>query len=99
MPVSIDRLPLFVKAGSIIPTSEAVEYSAAQADKPITLYVYPGADASFSLYQDSGDGYNFEQGDYTLTKYEWDDKKQRMKQKAVKKSKKYNREIKVNIIN
>ena len=97
--VSIDRLPLYVKAGSIIPTSDVVEYSAAQADKPITLNVYPGADTSFSLYQDSGDGYAFEQGDYSITKFEWNDNKQRMKQKAVKKSKKYNREIKVNIIN
>ena len=62
------------------------------------MNVYPGADTTFSLYQDSGDGYAFEQGDYSLTKYEWDDKKQRMKHKVVKKSKKYNREIHINII-
>ena len=98
VPVAIDRLPLYVKAGSIIPTSDVVEYSAAQADKPITLNVYPGADTSFSLYQDSGDGYAFEQGDYSIIMFEWDDNKQRMKQKAVKKSNKYNRKIKVNII-
>ena len=96
--VAIDRLPLYVKAGSIIPTSDVVEYSAAQADKPVTLNVYPGADTSFSLYQDSGDGYAFEQGDYSITRFIWDDKKQRMKQKVVKKSKKYNREIHINTI-
>lgn len=96
--VSIDRLPLYVKAGSIIPTSDVVEYSAAQADKPITLNVYPGSDTSFSLYQDAGDGYAFEQGDYSITRYEWNDKKQRMKHKVVKKSKKYNREIHINTI-
>ena len=92
-------MPLYVKAGSIILTSDVVEYSAAQSDRPITVNVYPGADTTFSLYQDSGDGYAFEQGDYSITKFEWNDNKQRMKQKAVKKSKKYNREIKVNIIN
>ena len=48
--MSIERLPLFVKAGSIILTSDVVEYSAAQSDRPITVNVYPGADASFSLY-------------------------------------------------
>ena len=96
--VTIDHLPLYVRAGSIIPTSEAVEYSAAQADKPITLNVYPGANVSFSLYQDSGEGYAFEQGDYSITRFIWDDKKQRMKQKVVKKSKKYNREIHINTI-
>ena len=98
MPVAIDRLPLYVKAGSIIPTSDVVEYSAAQADKPITLNVYPGSDTTFSLYQDSGDGYAFEQGDYSITKYEWDEKKQRIRQKTMKKSYKYKREIQINII-
>ena len=97
--VSIDRLPLYVKAGSIIPTSDVVEYSAAQADKPITLNVYPGADTSFSLYQDSGDGYACEQGDYSIIKFEWNDSKQRLKTIAEKKSKKHRRKINVNIIN
>ena len=97
--VSIDRLPLYVKAGSIIPTSDVVEYSAAQADKPITLNVYPGADTSFSLYQDSGDGYAFEQGDYSIIKFEWNDSKQQLKTIAEKKSKKHRRKINVNIIN
>ena len=75
-----------------------MEYSAAQADKPITLNVYPGADTSFSLYQDSGDGYAFEQGDYSITRCEWNDKKQRMKTKADKNGKNYMREIHINII-
>ena len=97
--VTIDRLPLYVKAGSIIPTSDVVEYSAAQADKPVTLNVYPGADTSFSLYQDSGDGYAFEQGDYSIIKFEWNDSKQRLKTIAEKKSKKHRRKINVNIIN
>ena len=98
VPVSIERLPLFVKAGSIILTSDVVEYSAAQSDRPITVNVYPGADTSFSLYQDSGDGYAFEQGDYSLTRFEWNDRKQRLKTIADKKSGNYPRKINVNII-
>ncbi|MGM9724948.1 MAG: TIM-barrel domain-containing protein [Prevotella sp.] len=98
VPVTISHLPLYVKAGSIIPTSEVVEYSGAQADKPITLNVYPGADATCSLYQDAGDGYAFEQGDYTITKCYWDDSRQRMKKKTDKKNKRYKRELNINVI-
>lgn len=76
---AIDRLPLYVRAGSIIPVSEVVEYSAAQADKPVTVLVYPGADASFTLYRDAGDGYDFEKGDYSLTTFTWNDKKKKLK--------------------
>ena len=75
----IDRLPLYVKAGSIIPTSDIVEYSAAQTGKPITVWIYPGADASFTLYRDAGDGYDFEKGDYNLTTLTWNDKRKKLK--------------------
>ena len=91
-------MPLYVKAGSIILTSDVVEYSAAQSDRPITVNVYPGADTSFELYQDSGDGYAFEQGDYSITKFEWNDRKQRLKTIADKKSKKHCRKIKVSVL-
>ena len=50
------------------------------------------------LYQDSGDGYAFEQGDYSLSLLAWDDSKQKLKLKAVKKSRIYNRKIKVNVV-
>lgn len=97
VPVTIDRLPLYVRAGSIILTSDVVEYSAAQSDKPITVNVYPGADTTFSLYQDSGDGYAFERGDCSITKLEWDDSGQRLKIIRDKKSGEYHRKIIVNI--
>ena len=71
----IDRLPLYVKAGSIIPVTDVVEYSSAQTDKPVTALVYPGRDASFTLYQDAGDGYAFEQGDYSTATLLWNEGK------------------------
>ena len=71
----IDRLPLFVKGGSIIPTVEPVQYSAASVGKPITLTVYPGADASFTLYDDAGDSYDFEKGESRRIDINWNDKK------------------------
>lgn len=75
---SIDRLPLYVKAGSLIPMSEVVEHTAAQADKPITLHVYPGADAAFTLYDDAGDGYAFERGECRRIPLTWDDRRHRL---------------------
>ena len=74
----IHTLPLFVKAGTIIPTGEVVEYSAAQAEKQITIEVFPGADALFTLYEDSGDGYDYEKGDYRETVLTWNDRKKEL---------------------
>ena len=55
-----------------------VEYSAAQADKQITIEVFPGADAQFTLYEDSGDGYEFEKGEYRETVLSWNDRKKEL---------------------
>lgn len=71
----IQTLPIFVKEGAIIPTTEVAEYVAAQADKPITINVYPGADCEFSLYDDEGDNYNFEKGAHSNIKLSWNNAK------------------------
>lgn len=69
----INRLPLFVRGGSIIPTTEVAEYTDAQVGKPVTLHVYPGADATFQLYEDEGDNYNYEKGEYVTILLTWND--------------------------
>lgn len=69
----LNRLPLFVRGGSIIPTTEVTEYSAAQKGKSITLNVYPGKNATFQLYEDEGDGYGYEKGEYATIELKWDD--------------------------
>ncbi len=71
----LNRLPLFVKAGSIIPTTEVVEYADASAGQPLTIDIYPGKDAEFTLYDDAGDTYDFEKGEFTRINLHWDDKK------------------------
>jgi alpha-D-xyloside xylohydrolase len=68
---TIDKIPLFIKAGSIIPTVEGLQYANEKVDAPIEINVYPGADRSFVLYEDEGDNYRFEQGDYTTISIEW----------------------------
>ena len=71
----LNRMPLFVKAGSIVPMVEGLQYADQKPDGPMEIRVYPGADAHFDLYEDAGDGYGYESGEYTLTRLEWDDTK------------------------
>lgn len=60
-----ERMPVFVKEGSVIPFGPAVQYIAEKPADPITLFVYTGKDASFTLYEDEGANYNYEKGAYT----------------------------------
>jgi alpha-D-xyloside xylohydrolase len=68
----IDIIPLFVRAGSILPLGEPVE-STNQSQKIATLRIYPGADADFTLYNDDGTTYNYEKGEFELTRLHWSD--------------------------
>lgn len=69
----LHRLPLFVRGGSLVPTTEVAQHSAAQTHLPLTINVYPGADAAFTLYDDEGDSYRYEQGAYATIELRWDD--------------------------
>lgn len=77
-PTTIDRIPLFVRGGSIITTTEPQEYADAQTGKEITATVFPGRDAQFIFYEDAGDGYAYERGEYTTINMKWNDKRQKL---------------------
>jgi alpha-D-xyloside xylohydrolase len=68
----IDTLPLFVRAGSILPLGTAVE-STNDAQKIASLRVYPGADGDFDLYRDDGNTYAYEHGAFELAHLHWND--------------------------
>ena len=70
---SLDRIPLYVRAGSIIPLGPAVQYSDECPDATIELNIYPGCDGEFLLYEDEGDGYNYELGFYSTINIRWND--------------------------
>lgn len=70
---NIERIPLFVREGSILPMTETMNYTDEKPDAPITLRVYPGRDGEFLLYDDSSDGYAYEKGEYRLIRLLWDD--------------------------
>ncbi len=67
--------PLFVKAGSILPLAENMQYSSEKPWNFITLNVYPGANAEFVLYEDEGDNYNYLEGKFTKIPMSWNNKK------------------------
>jgi alpha-D-xyloside xylohydrolase len=69
----IDRMPLFVRAGSILPLGPGVQYAAEQPADPIELRVYRGAQGTFTLYEDENDTYNYEKGTYATIPFSWDD--------------------------
>ena len=68
----IDIIPLFVRAGSIVPTGAEIE-STSQPQKVARVRVYPGADVDFTLYSDDGTTYAYEKGDFKVTNLHWDD--------------------------
>jgi len=70
----LSRTPLYIKGGSIIPTGPDVQYSNEQAWDNLVINVYPGANATFTLYEDEGDNYNYEKGAYTEIPLTWNDK-------------------------
>jgi len=68
----IDIIPLFVRAGSIVPMGSFIQYSTEKPANPIELRIYPGADGQFTLYEDENDNYNYEKGVYALINFYWD---------------------------
>ena len=71
---SFDRVPMFVRAGSILPLGPEMQYVGEKTWQNLELRVYPGADGSFTLYEDEGDSYNYEKGAYSTITFQWNDK-------------------------
>jgi alpha-D-xyloside xylohydrolase len=69
----VDRMPLFVRAGSIVPMGPVMEYATERPADTIELRIYPGADGKFTLYEDGNDGYQYERGQFAVIAFEWVD--------------------------
>lgn len=70
-----ERMPLYVRSGSILPLGPDMEWSDEKQPEVITLMVYAGADGAFTLYEDEGTNYNYEKGAYTMIPIRYDDAK------------------------
>jgi alpha-D-xyloside xylohydrolase len=69
----IDHIPLFVRAGAILPLGPVVQYSTEKPADPIELRVYRGANGSFTLYEDENDNYDYESGMFATIPMTWND--------------------------
>ena len=71
--VDLETMPLFVRAGSILPLGPVKQYTGEKVDEPLSVTVYPGADASFLLYEDDGSSFNYRKGEWMGTQMKWSD--------------------------
>jgi alpha-D-xyloside xylohydrolase len=69
----IETLPLFVRAGTILPLGPVMQYVFEKPANPIELRVYRGADGAFTLYEDQGDNYNYEKGAFATILLTWNE--------------------------
>ena len=71
--VDLETMPLFVRAGAILPLGPVKQYVDEKIDQPVSISIYPGSDASFLLYEDDGKSFNYRRGEWTGTKMKWND--------------------------
>ena len=72
---TLDHVPMFVRAGSILPLGPEMQYVGEKSWDNLEVRVYPGANGSFTLYEDEGDTYNYEKGQYATITFDWNDSK------------------------
>jgi len=87
---TMTQLPIFIRAGAILPLARPVEHIAPDSQFDITCYVYGGEDAQGSLFEDDGYTFDYEKGDYNNVYLTWKDQKGAVNRKGAFKKKKYN---------
>ena len=71
-----DKIPLFVKAGSIIPMGKFLQYTSEKPMDTLEIRIYSGDDGHFTLYNDEGNNYNYEKGKFTMIPFNWNEQQQ-----------------------
>ncbi len=71
--VDLETIPLYVRAGAIVPMGPVKQYTAEKLDSPLDVTVYPGADGSFLLYEDDGSSFNYRKGEWMGIQMAWND--------------------------
>ena len=75
----LNRVPMFVRAGSIVPMGPEMQYVGEKSWDNLELRIYPGADGQFVLYEDEGDNYNYEKGAYSTINIKWNERARTLK--------------------
>ena len=76
VPAPQDEIPLFIKAGSIVPLGKTMQFANEKPADTLEVRVYTGESTHFDLYEDEGDNYNYEKGSRTVIPFQWDEAKQ-----------------------
>jgi alpha-glucosidase/alpha-D-xyloside xylohydrolase len=71
--VDLSTMPVYVRAGAVLPTGPVRQYTAEKVDGPLTLTVFPGAGGFGFLYEDDGETFDFRQGAFMRVELRWDD--------------------------
>ena len=74
-PAPLATTPVFVKAGAIVPLGKRLQYTGQKTADTLEIRVYAGADGQFTLYEDEGDSYRYEQGQYTTISFAWNERR------------------------
>jgi len=74
----LNQIPLFVRAGAILPMGKLMQYTAEKPADTLEIRVYTGAAGTFTLYEDEGDNYNYEKGSHATITFHWDEKNKRL---------------------
>ena len=74
LPTTLETVPMFVRAGGIVPIGPEMQYVGEKSWDNLEIRVFPGADGQFTLYEDEGDGYNYEKGVYSTVLFSWNDR-------------------------
>jgi alpha-D-xyloside xylohydrolase len=72
----MDQIPLFVKAGSIVPMGKIVQHTGQSKADSLEIRIYQGADGNFNLYEDEGDNYNYENGEFSVIPFNYNEQNQ-----------------------
>jgi alpha-D-xyloside xylohydrolase len=69
----VETIPLFIRAGSIVPMGPLLQYATEKPADPLEIRIYPGADGTFVLYEDENNNYNYEKGVFSTISFRWND--------------------------
>jgi alpha-glucosidase/alpha-D-xyloside xylohydrolase len=77
-PVDLATMPMYVRAGAILPLGPVKQYTEEKVDGPLTLQIYPGADGAFTIYEDDGSTFDYRKGEWMGIEVNWNDQRRRL---------------------
>jgi len=78
-PAPLDVIPLYIKAGTVLPFGPEVQYANEKKWDDLEIRIYPGADGDFTLYEDENDNYDYEKGKFSEIRFHWNDQAKTLK--------------------